>query len=99
MSATYTASETLSITGLDPVQCSATLTDNVGGARASSALVCPKTNPVDTTFVDGANPAANQSIRLAVGAPYTIYGYQNIKNAAFFNTDGNDASLYVQYSY
>lgn len=96
---TYTASESLSITGLTPVQCSQSLTDNVGGARASSALVCPKTNPVDFSYVDGENPSAADSIRLAVGTPFTIYGYQNIKNATFFNTDGSSASLYVQYSY
>ena len=96
---TYTASETLDIVGLAPIQCSPALTDNIGGARASSALICAKTNPVDFTYVDGANPTATQSIRIAVGTPFTIFGYQNIKNATFFNTDGSSASLYVQYSY
>lgn len=96
---TYTASESLPIAGLTPVQCSPSLVDNTGGARASSALICPKTNPVDFTYVDGGNPSASDSIRLAVGTPFTIFGYQNIKNATFFNTDGNSATLYVQYSY
>ena len=99
MRATYTASEVLTISGLAPTQCSPALTDNIGGARASSALICPKTNPVDFTYVDGGNPSANDSIRLPVSSPFTIWGYQNIKNATFFNTDGSNASLYVQYSY
>lgn len=96
---TYTQSELLTITGLTPVQCSSAKTDNVGAARASSAIITPKTYPVDFTFVDGASPSANESIRIAVDTPYTISGYQNIKNAVFFNRDGNNGNLYVQYSY
>lgn len=96
---TYTASEVLAITGLTPVKCSTLLVDNTGGARASSALICPKTNPVDFTYVNGSTPASGTSIRIAVNTPYTISGYNNIQNATFFNTDGSSASIYVQYSY
>jgi|ERR1700722_9977179 len=96
---TFTASETLAISGLTPVQSSAALVDNVGGARASVALICPITNPVNFTYVDGATPAAGTSIPLAVGTPFYIYGYNNIKNAVYFNTASQSASLYVQYAY
>lgn len=96
---TYTASEVIAISGLAPVQSSASLIDNVGGARASSAIICPKTNPVDYTFVDGSTPSAIDSIRQAINVPFTIYGYDNIKNAVYFNVNGNSGSLYIQYSY
>jgi hypothetical protein len=96
---TFTASEQIAITGLTPKKSSTSLVDNVGGARATAALICAKTNPVDYTYVDGASPSANTSIRNAVGVPLLIYGYNNIQNATYFNTDGSSATLYVQYAY
>lgn len=96
---TYTDSEVLTITGLTQVKCSDGKVDNVGGARASSALLCPKSNPVDFTYVDGDTPTSGKSIRLTINMPFTISGYNNIKNASFFNVDSASATLYVQYSY
>lgn len=95
----FTASEILTITGLTPVQSTASLVDNVGGARATSALIVAKTAPVDFTYVDGATPAAGTSIRNAVDVPQLVQGYENIKNAVYFNRDGNPATLYIQYAY
>lgn len=96
---TYTTSEVLSIAGLSPQKSSASLTDNVGGARATSALVVPVGGPVDYTFVDGLTPAAGKCIRLLQGVPQFVIGYDNIKNATYFNTDGATLTLYIQYAY